>query len=130
VTGRCWCGRTVSTLPDSNGVDCAEHDGPHTVVDRPDIPLTLGERDRFDDLITLWFSPPPVTTRYYTPRARLRRLAARVARSPFADDLRRYGWLAGLLAAGVLCVAVSVLTRGMYVDWSGWHPIPTTGGTR
>jgi hypothetical protein len=25
---RCWCGRTVSTLPDSNGIECAEHDAP------------------------------------------------------------------------------------------------------
>jgi hypothetical protein len=97
--------------------------------ERPSIPLTWAEQDRFADLTVLLSCPPPVTTRYYTPRARLRRLAARVARSPFADDLRRYGWLAGLLAAGVLCVAVSVLTRGVYLDWSGWHPIPT-GGTR
>jgi hypothetical protein len=24
---RCWCGRKLSTLPDSDGTGCAEHDG-------------------------------------------------------------------------------------------------------
>jgi hypothetical protein len=128
---RCWCGRTVSTLPDSNGIDCAEHDGPHTVIDRPDIPLTWGERDRFDDLTAQLVQPR--TVRYYTPRARLRRLAARIAASPFAEDLRasvRAAFWPAVVCAGLFLGAYLMwATRGMYVTVDGWQPIPT-GGTR
>ncbi len=31
-TRRCYCGRKVSTLPDSDGVNCSEHDGPHAAL--------------------------------------------------------------------------------------------------
>lgn len=90
--------------------------------ERPSIPLSWAERDRFELLMARMVCPGGVT-RYYTPRARLRRLARRVACSPFAGHVRRarsYGWLLGLLIAGLACVALAYLQS----------LTPVTGGIR
>lgn len=98
----------------------------------PSIPLSIGERDAFDRLM-FEASHRPVVTRYYTPRARLRRALRRIARSPMAGDLRAAYYAAfwpSAIGAGVLLAAViATATRGTYLDWSGFHPIPA-GGTQ
>lgn len=100
--------------------------------EKPSIPLTLGEWDRFDDLVTHSFYGAPTVTRYYTPRARLRRLMRRIARSPFAGDLRAavnaVFWPSAIGAGLLLGATLTVAFRGQYVSWSGWHEIP--GATR
>lgn len=96
--------------------------------ERPSIPLTWYEQDRFCDLVAP-LAIQPRTTRYYTPRARLRRLARRVARSPMAGDVRAAWraafWPAVTCAGFFLGVFLLVATRGSYVAWDGIHSIPT-----
>lgn len=104
------------------------------VHERPSRPLTWGEQDRFADLAVLASARPPHTTRYATPAGRARLLARRVARSRFADDLRHAArgafWPAVACSALLVGLVVAAVTRGVYVDWSGFQPIPTEAGTR
>lgn len=70
-----------------------------------------GELDYTREIEAPWLLPP-------VPRSTL---ARRVTRSPFAEDVKRYGWLVGLILAGLLCL---VLTRGEVVTWGGLETIP------
>lgn len=96
--------------------------------DRPPVPLTWAEQDRF--LLLMLRAAVPGRTRRYTVRRR-----DRLRQSPFADDLRRayrsVFWPA-VVASGLLVgvVVINVLAAGGFVDWTGFHPIPTEAGTR
>lgn len=78
-----------------------------------DMPALTGDQTREIPLLHLLPPVPPAT------------VVRRVARSRFADDLRQYGWLVGLILAGLLCL---ILTRGEYVTFGGLESIP--GGAR
>lgn len=74
--------------------------------------------------------PPPTVTRYERPPARLPRALRRIARSKaMRESVRAAYWPALFCSCLLIGVLVGVLTRGQFVDWSGFHPIPT-GGAR
>ncbi|TYP82028.1 hypothetical protein [Blastococcus xanthinilyticus] len=90
------------------------------------IPVIEGELDVTREIPLIRLKPPvPAPSR---PAAVVpeRGVARRLLDSPFAQDLRRYGWLVGLLLAGLLCL---VLTRGEFVTWGGLEQLHT-GGAR
>lgn len=92
--------------------------------ERPSIPLTWAEQDRFELLMARMVCPGG-TTRYYTPRARLRRLARRMARSRFADDVRASvdaAFWPAVICSGVLLALVALT----YLQ----SLTPVTGGIR
>lgn len=69
-------------------------------------------------------------TRYERPPARLPRALRRIARSKaLRDSVQAAYWPALICSCLVIGVFVGVATRGQFVDWSGFHPIPT-GGAR
>lgn len=92
--------------------------------DRPSVPLTWAEQDRFADLAVLASARAPHVTRYRcTPPAR--RLARRIARSPFADHVRASvdaAFWPAVICSGVL-LALTVLTYLQSLT-------PVTGGIR
>lgn len=62
--------------------------------------------------------PAPITA--VTPLARARTVARRIARSAFADDLRRHQYQLGVITG--LLLAIALISGGIYLD-------ATTGGT-
>lgn len=54
------------------------------------------------DLVGAAASPARLLPAHLTPRP-VRTVAARLAQSPAAADLRAHGWLVGLILAAVLC---------------------------
>lgn len=51
----------------------------------------------------------------------------RIARSPFAADLRsgRFDLALGVLVGVTVTVLVAVVTRGEFLTWDGWRQVPT-----
>lgn len=92
--------------------------------------LPLAEQPTVE-LPHLWLVSQP--TRHYTPRARLARRWQRIITSRFADHLRdatRSAFWPAVAGAGVfLGLYLLWVTRGGFITWSGFEPIPT-GGAR